>query len=497
MSLMDDLARARSRAIPLVAVRTADQPAALAAIAGIGSPVVSCDPVMGVRSANEAGKAAMAAMLGDLDPSMAADPVTALTLAASAPEDVIVVMLAGDRALAEPRPAVAALLLRDRYAATGRTLVVLGAGWTPAAELGSDVYVIDDSLPDEGERRASVTSLVEGASLPLVPSEIDAAVQYTRGLSRFAVDQTVALALNGRGLRLDVLARVWREAIDRTPGLRVEASGEGSSLEAIAGLEALKNHARRLTGGRARPDVVVWVDELEKVVAGASGAVADSSGASQAVLGAILTAMERSSAEGLIMVGPPGTGKSLSATTIGAAAGVPTIQLQPGRLKGSLVGQTEEQAERAMRVLQAMGGRAYWVATSNGLGTVPPELLRRFTDGVWMVDLPDAAERAALWAMYAARFELACDLPSGGMDAGYAGADVRNVCRTAWRDGVTVAEVMASYVPASRANVAGIDALRRQAVNAYRSASYAGAYQPPPSESAAPVKGRKMALGGS
>jgi hypothetical protein len=496
MSLMDDLARARSRAIPLVAVRTADQPAALAAIAGIGSPVVACDPVTGVRGANEAGRSAAAAMLGDLDPSMAADPTTALTLAANAPEDVIVVMLAGDRALAEPRPAVAALLLRDSYAATGRTLVALGAGWTPAAELGSDVYVLDDALPDEGERRASVTSLVEGASLPLVPAEIDAAVQYTRGLSRFAVDQTVALALNGKGLRLDVLAKVWREAIDRTPGLRVESSGEGS-LDAIAGLDALKGHARRLTGGRARPDVVVWVDEIEKVLAGASGAVADSSGASQAVLGAILTAMEQSYAEGLIMVGPPGTGKSLSATTIGAAAGVPTIQLQPGRLKGSLVGQTEEQAERAMRVLQAMGGRAYWVATSNGLGTVPPELLRRFTDGVWMVDLPDGGERAALWSMYAKRFELACALPSGGADAGYAGADVRNVCRTAWRDGVTVAEVMASYVPASRANVAGIEALRRQASGAYRSASYTGAYRLPADESAAPAKGRKMALGGA
>lgn len=496
MTLLDDVKRARSRAIPLVAVRTADQPAALATLAALDAPVVACDPVTGMRGANETGRAAAAAMLGDLDPSMAADTTTALTLAGQAPEDTLVVLLAGDRALAEPRPAVAALLLRDSYASTGRTLVSLGAGWTPAAELGSDVYVLDDPLPSADERRVAVTSLVEGAGLPAVPAELDAAVQYTRGLSRFACDQTVALALNGKGLRLDVLAKVWREAIDRTPGLRVEASGEGSSLEAIAGLDALKGHARRLTGGRARPDVVVWVDELEKVVAGATGAVADSSGASQAVLGAILTAMEQSQAEGLIMVGPPGTGKSLSATTIGAAAGVPTIQLQPGRLKGSLVGQTEEQSERAMRVLAAMGGKAYWVATSNGLATVPPELLRRFTDGVWMVDLPDASERAALWAMYLARFELpASQAPAPTSDVGYAGADVRNVCRTAWRDGVPVAEVMASYVPASRANQAGIESLRRQASGAYRSASYAGAYRLPAEEPTAAPAGRKLKLG--
>jgi hypothetical protein len=506
------LIRARIRAVPLVAVRTADQPAAVrvltaalleSAVERDEPPpgIVVHDPVRGFAPGTTAGAAgqaaqeAIAAMLGDLDPSMSADPVTALTMAAAAPPDTVVIMMAGDRALGEPRPALAALLLRDRYAAGRSTLVVLGASWSPAAELGSDVYVLDDEPPETPERRSTVERLVADAKLRADTATIESACGFTRGLSRFAVEQTVSLALNGKGLRLDVLARVWREAIDRTPGLRVESTGSGDA-ESVAGLAALQAHAARVTSGRARPDVVVWIDEIEKALAGSSGAVADSSGASQAVLGSILTAMEQSGAEGMILVGPPGTGKSLSARVMGAAAGVPVIQLDPGRIKGSLVGQTEAQAAAAMAALRAMGGRCYWVATSNGLATVPPELLRRFTDGVWFVDLPAPDERAALWRLYLDRWDLQDEMPASSADVGYSGADVRNVCRTAWRDGVSVAAVMASYVPASNAARDRIEALRRGAVGAYRSASYTGAYRMPVAEPASqPATGRKLQLG--
>jgi len=487
------LKAARARAVPLVAVRTADQPAVAVAISEeFEAPVVLCDPVTGLRPGNNAGQQAIATMLDGLDPSMAGDPVTALTIAAAAPEDTVFVMLAGDRALSEPRPAVAALLLRDTFAQTGRTLVCVGSSWSPAAELGSDVYVIDDDLPDEATRREAIERLLGDSKISVEETELTAAVAYTRGLSRFAVEQTVSLSLSKSGLDVQTLSGVWREAIDRTPGLRVVSTGVSADLDDVAGLAALKAHAARLTGGKACPDVIIHVDEIEKALAGASGATADSSGASQAVLGEILKAMEDAKAEGMLLCGPPGTGKSLCAQTIGAAAGVPTIQLSPGALKGSLVGQTEEQAARAMQVIRAMGGRSYWVATSNGITTVPPELQRRFTDGIWMVDLPEGEELSALWSMYFTKHGLTDDVPSAS--PGYSGADIRNVCRTAWRDEVPVAEVMASYVAASAANKEGIDALRRTAHSAYRSASYPGPYRLPSEATAAPKRGRKLNL---
>lgn len=492
--MIGKLKAARARAVPLVAVRTADQPAVAMAISeAFEAPVVLCDPVTGLRAGNEAGDGAIATMLDGLDPAMAGDPVTALTIAVAAPEDTVLVLLAGDRALSEPRPAVAALLLRDTFAQTGRTLVCVGASWSPAAELGSDVYVIDDDLPDEAARREAIARLLSDASIDVSEQDLTAAVAYTRGLSRFAVEQTVSLSLTKAGLDIETLSGVWRETIDRTAGLRVLSTGVSANLADVAGLGEWKSHASRLMGGKGRPDVIIHVDEIEKALAGASGATADSSGASQATLGEMLKAMEDSKAEGALMCGPPGGGKSLCAQTIGAAAGVPTIQLSPGALKGSLVGQTEEQAARAMQVIRAMGGRAYWVATSNGLASIPPELLRRFTDGIFMVDLPDSDELAALWRMYLAKYELTDEPPADA--PGYSGADVRNVCRTAWRDEIPVAEVMACYVAASAANKEGIDALRRTAHGAYRSASYPGPYRLPSEATAATAKrGRKLNL---
>jgi hypothetical protein len=179
-NLTTELARARSRGVPLVAVRTADQPAALTTIASACSdaPVVVADPVLGLRPGNEAGQGAVAALLGDLDPVMASDPTTALTLAARLPQDGVLVLLAGDRAMAEPRPAVAALLLRDAFAATGRTLVVLGSSFSPAAELGSDVYVIDESLPDEEERREAIARVLADAGKPQDEATVAQAIAF-------------------------------------------------------------------------------------------------------------------------------------------------------------------------------------------------------------------------------------------------------------------------------------------------------------------------------
>jgi hypothetical protein len=472
---------------------TADQPAVANAIGdAFETPVVLCDPVVGLRPGNEAGAGAIAEMCRELDPAMAGDPVTALQLAAEAPEDTLLVLLAGDRALSEPRPAIAALLIRDAFAQTGRTLVSVGAGWAPAAELGSDVYVIRDALPTDSIRRELIAVLLGDAGVDVSDEQMLAAIAFTRGLSRFAVEQTVSLALSKDGLDVDVLAAVWVETVNAIPGLRVLSTGRSASMDDIAGLDEHKRRATRLTNGKGRPDVVIFVDELEKALAGSSGAVADSSGASQAVLGGLLSTMEDTESIGEILVGPPGTGKSHCAKTVGAAAGVPTLQFDPGQVKGSLVGQTEQNMATFAAFVRAMGGSVYWIATSNQLETVPPEVIRRFTEGTTFVDLPQAAELQALWAMYLAKYELSDDAPDAAASDGYSGADVRNVCRTAWRDEQPLSEVMASYVPSSYAQRERIDSLRRKAAGAYRSASYPGAYRLPTADAAPAKKGRKL-----
>ena len=51
---------------------------------------------------------------------------------------------------------------------------------------------------------------------------------------------------------------------------------------------------------------------------------------------------DKPKARGIVLLGPPGTGKSAVAKALGNETGRPTLILDPGSLMGSLVGQTEE-----------------------------------------------------------------------------------------------------------------------------------------------------------
>jgi hypothetical protein len=503
MTFVSEVRRARNKGVPLVAVRTSDQPEAarlLCEAAEAGEPIVLADPIRGFVAGNKAGREAMATMLGDLDPAMAADPVTALSVAAAAPEGTVLVLLAGDRALAEPKPACAAMLLRDTFKANGCTLVALCASWAPAAELGSDVLVFDDEAPDDAERRTIAERVVDNArqdcpELPVTESDYDAMIRFTRGLARFPVEQTIALSLNGKGVKRDVLERVYREAVAQIPGMRIESMGDGDGDGSIAGYDYLKAFAARKARGKIRYDVLMWVDEGEKLFAGTNG---DTSGASQAITGGFLTCLEQTKGQGILLAGPPGAGKSNAARAIADVLGVPCVQNDINRLKDSLVGGTERNVARWAAGVRVIARNAYWVMTVNQINGLPPEIIRRFTDGTMMVDLPSPDERVAIFRMYMRIYGLPGDPPSASSTIGYSGADVRNVCREADNASMPLAEVMAEYVPSSLAAMPVIESLRRQANGAWRSASYPGPYRIPDQETPSAAKGaRRMNLGGA
>lgn len=59
--------------------------------------------------------------------------------------------------------------------------------------------------------------------------------------------------------------------------------------------------------------------------------------------------------KGMILGGPPGTGKSLLGTVTAAELNLPLFELRYARAYGSLVGQTEERLDRALQVIDSMG----------------------------------------------------------------------------------------------------------------------------------------------
>jgi SpoVK/Ycf46/Vps4 family AAA+-type ATPase len=143
--------------------------------------------------------------------------------------------------------------------------------------------------------------------------------------------------------------------------------------------------------------------------------------------------------KGIALMGIPGTGKSLSAKMIAATWRLPLVRMDIGALFGSLIGQSEENARRALCLAETVAPCVLWideiekglsmdqgdsgttmrvfasilswmqerrkpvfvVATANNVSALPPELLRRGRfDEIFFLDLPTRAERRAIFQVH-------------------------------------------------------------------------------------------------
>lgn len=173
------------------------------------------------------------------------------------------------------------------------------------------------------------------------------------------------------------------------------------------------------------------------------------------------------SPKGMALLGIPGTGKSLTAKMVGGLWRLPLLRLDVGALFGSLVGESEERARRALRLVETVAPCVVWideiekalayggadsgtsarvfstiltwmqeksapcfvVATANDIASLPPELLRkgRF-DEVFFLDLPTSEEREEIFAVHLRkrkRLPQDFDLSRLAREAeGYVGAEI-------------------------------------------------------------------------
>ncbi|NDA75214.1 MAG: AAA family ATPase [Synechococcaceae bacterium WB8_3_299] len=146
---------------------------------------------------------------------------------------------------------------------------------------------------------------------------------------------------------------------------------------------------------------------------------------------------------GVLLVGPQGTGKSLTAKAIAHSWGMPLLRLDLGRLFAGLVGASEARSRDMIRTAEAMAPCILWideidkgfsldgrsdggtsqrvlatlltwmaeksspvfvVATANAIDKLPPELLRkgRF-DELFVLNLPEAEERRQILNLHLRR----------------------------------------------------------------------------------------------
>jgi SpoVK/Ycf46/Vps4 family AAA+-type ATPase len=342
---------------------------------------------------------------------------------------------------------------------------------------------LDEELPTVEELKTIVLSLDGSASESIKDRPvtdmlvIDKAVEAVQGLAAFPAEQAVAMAVRSDGIDLDHLWEVKRSMIEDTPGLSCWRGGE--RFEDIGGLENAKRYCSQLINGRKKYGAVVFIDEIEKLLAGSSGSGGDTSGVSQGFLQVLLTYMQDHEVGGMIFVGHPGAGKSMLGKALGAEAGVPTIALDTNAMKSSLVGSSEQRIRSAMKVVTAVSNdRPLFVATCNAIANLPPELRRRFTAGTFFFDLPDWAEREVIWDYYISKYELDRDQKHPD-DKDWTGAEIRACCQGAWERDVTLVDAAEFVVPVAKANPERVENLRKEAAGRYISASYSGTYKLP------------------
>lgn len=222
---------------------------------------------------------------------------------------------------------------------------------------------------------------------------------------------------------------------------------------------------------------------------------------------------------GVLLLSPPGCGKSQFCKALGKETGRPVLILDVGSLMGSLIGQTEERTRQALRIIDAMqpcvamldeldkafagiagsgandsgvsarmfGTFLSWLndhesdvfvaCTANDVSKLPPEFSRaeRF-DAVFFLDLPGHDEKQAIWELYVRQFELD-GRQKRPDDANWTGAEIRACCRLAALLDLPLVQAAQNVVPVAVTSAESVERLRTWASGRCLSADRPGIYQ--------------------
>jgi hypothetical protein len=473
----------RRAGVPLLAIQTAD-PAEVVRLAltetnGTTYPVLVWDCIHGLTPVNDEAQEVAPTLNGNMDPAVAtSNPVEALRAIEKLDAEeqrITIVMLGLTEVLADSQagiPARQALWnLRDILSKQGSILIMTAPlGWINP--FPDDVAVAVMPLPTREQHIELAKKICEAASVKK-PSKraCDSIGDALLGLSAFAAEQALALSITKQGIDIESLRERKRQAISETSGLTVYAGKE--RFKDFGGLDQGKTLLDAYMKGKKKPGCVVFVDEIEKALSGSAG---DTSGVSQSMLGYLLSYMQDQEATGMIFIGPPGSGKSALAKAIGNEGEIPTVNLDLGGIKGSLVGESEGKMRKALSVITSVsGGRPFFVATCNSISQLPPELRRRFTVGTMFFDLPDYIERLAIWDIYITKFKLSEQ--NTPRDENWTGAEIKQCCDMADRLGVSLVDAAKYVVPVAVSAREKIETLRKEASGRYLSASEDGVYK--------------------
>lgn len=425
----------------------------------------------------------------------ALDPLEALQGIEEQKEKTITLLKDFHLYLGDPNPVLVAKLKQVLALAKtqNKTVIILGCRLTLPPELERELTVIEFKLPDQAALTLVLEGIIESAKLPALSlADQEAVLNAASGLTTTEAENAFALSIvRTGGLSPAHIAREKAETVKKSGLLELIQSRE--EVGGIGGLDVLKSWLftrREAFGARAREFGLPCP-------------------------------------KGLLIVGIPGTGKSMTAKATASVFGIPLLKLDAGRIFGSLVGQSESNLRSVIQTAEAIAPCVLWidelekgfagskssgssdggtsarvfgsfiswmqektspvfvVATANDVSQLPPELLRKGRwDELFFVDLPNQAEREAIWEIQIAKyrreareFDLvqlarASDgLTGSEIEAVFVEALYKAFVNNTEPTDLTIAEVLTTFVPLSRLMAEQINSLKQWAKGRARPAT--------------------------
>lgn len=307
--------------------------------------------------------------------------------------------------------------LRDvarRLKETKKTLILLSSVLAVPPEMEKELAVIEFPLPDLKEiteifeRVSRTAEEAFGRKLELDEKERERVIEGALGLTADEAENVFSKSLVQKGTFDIKVILSEKERIVKKSGI-LEFFPTQERMENIGGLDRLKD----------------WLVKRE------------------AAFGNEARAYGLPLPKGILMLGIPGCGKSLTAKAVGSFWQLPLLRLDMGKVFAGLVGASEENMRRAINMAEAVSPSILWldelekglagtqssgstdggtsarvfgsfiawmqektspvfvIATANDVSQLPPELMRkgRF-DEIFFVDLPTLPEREEIFAIH-------------------------------------------------------------------------------------------------
>jgi AAA+ superfamily predicted ATPase len=351
----------------------------------------------------------------------------------------------GDKS--RPNPKIERFLreIAARFEVSRHSLILLSPDFSLPTDLEKTISVLDYPLPSTSEL-SSILSRAKADIPETIPVKLngsaDQVINSMRGLTAFEAASALRSGIVSNGELSDgVIPFIIREKsqIIKKSGV-LEYYDNVVTMQDVGGLDTLKAYATRKRAAFSTRASDYGLD----------------------------------TPRGVLLVGVPGTGKSLSAKAIAGAFQMPLLRMDVGALMGGLVGQSESNTRQALKVAEAVAPAVLWideiekalggsggerdggtsqrvfgtiltwmqektapvyvVATANDITALKPELVSRFDDVIF-VDLPARKSRAEILTVHLAKrhqnpaqFDL--DAVSDAL-WGYSGREIERVVRSA------------------------------------------------------------------